>query len=76
MPYYFWIVLEKANATGAVISMLCGVVGFLLLNQFKVSMFGTTAIVPGILISVLTFVVGSLVGKKTSDDTLKLFFDK
>ena len=52
--------------------MLCGVVGFLLLNQFKVSMFGTTAIVPGILISVLTFVVG----KKTSDDTLKLFFEK
>lgn len=75
-PIIFGLYWKKANATGAVISMLCGVVGFLLLNQFKVSMFGTTAIVPGILISVLTFVVGSLVGKKTSDDTLKLFFDK
>lgn len=71
-PIIFGLYWKKANATGAVISMLCGVVGFLL----KVSMFGTTAIVPGILISVLTFVVGSLVGKKTSDDTLKLFFDK
>lgn len=75
-PIIFGLYWKKANATGAVILMLCGVVGFLLLNQFKVSMFGTTAIVPGILISVLTFVVGSLVGKKTSDDTLKLFFDK
>lgn len=73
-PILFGLYWKKANATGAILSSVIGVVSFLLMTTYKVSIFGTTPIVPSIVVSIAAFVVGSLIGKKTDEETLKLFY--
>ncbi|MEG0291918.1 MAG: sodium/pantothenate symporter [Anaerovoracaceae bacterium] len=74
-PILFGLYWKKANKTGATLSSILGVASFIILSSFGVSIFGTTPIVPSILIAIITFIVGSLLGKDTDDETLKIFFD-
>ncbi len=73
-PILFGLYWKKANATGAIISTVIGVAAFLIISTTGYSFFGTTAIVPSILIAIITFIIGSLIGKKPDDETLELFF--
>lgn len=73
-PILLGLYWKKANATGAILSSVIGVVCFLLMSNFKVSIFGTTPIVPSIVISIVVFIVGSCFGKKPDEDVIKLFF--
>lgn len=73
-PIIFGLYWKKANATGAIFSSIIGIASFLLLTTYKVSILGTTPIVPSIVISITVFVVASLFGKKPDAQTLKLFF--
>lgn len=73
-PILFGLYWKKANATGAVLSSIIGVVCFLLMTTYKVNIFGMTPIVPSIVVSIIVFVIGSLIGKKSDEETLKLFF--
>ncbi|WP_331655373.1 sodium:solute symporter family transporter, partial [Aminipila sp.] len=73
-PILFGLYWRRANATGAVLSALCGVTSFILMNTLGISIAGTTPIVPSIIISIAAFVVGSFVGPQTDEGTLTLFF--
>ena len=65
---------KGANSTGVIISSLFGPIIYILLKQSNFSFFGFDAIVPSIIITLLLFVVGSLLGKKTSKEKLEVFF--
>lgn len=72
-PTLFGLYWERANSTGAMISMLGGCASFFWFNMTKVSWSGTTAIVPTLLIAAFLFIIGSYVGKAESKETIKLF---
>lgn len=63
-----------ANATGAVLSAVVGPILFIFLSVKKVALYGTNPIVPTVLITVIIFVVGSLLGKKTPKEKLDRIF--
>lgn len=65
---------KGANSTGAILSSLLGPIIFIILKQIKFNFFGFDPIVPAILITLILFVVGSIFGKKTSEEKLKVFF--
>lgn len=65
---------KGANSTGAIISSLFGPIIFILLKQFKITFFQFDPIVISIIITLILFVIGSLIGKKTSEEKLKVFF--
>ncbi|NLP30710.1 MAG: sodium/pantothenate symporter [Clostridiales bacterium] len=74
-PIVFGLYWKKANATGAIASTIIGVAAFLIISSTGFSLGGTTAIVPSIIITIIVFVVASLIGKKSDEETLQLFFD-
>ncbi|WP_427043135.1 sodium/panthothenate symporter [Fusobacterium sp. SB021] len=74
-PIIFGIYWKRANATGAIASMVFGVASYLYFVICKVDVYGMHTVVPVIALAVIVFVVGSLVGEKTDDETLKIFFD-
>ncbi len=79
-PIIFGLYWRKANATGAICSIILGISCFLVLSNLEAwfgitwSFFGTTAIVPSIIFTIVVFIVASLVGKKSDVETIELFF--
>lgn len=73
-PIIFGLYWRKANATGAILSAICGVTAFIIMNSMGTSIGGTTPIVPSIVIAIVVFIIGSLLGPKTDERTLTLFF--
>lgn len=73
-PILFGLYWKGANAAGAITSTVVGVAAFLIISTKGISIGGTTAIVPSIIITIIAFLVGSIIGKKTDEETLKLFF--
>jgi sodium/pantothenate symporter len=63
-PILFGLYWKKANATGCIFSIIAGVGSFIAISSSGMSFFGFSAIVPAIMIAVLAFVVGSLIGDK------------
>lgn len=57
----FW---KKANATGAISSMLAGLISYIAIAHFKISVFGFHAIVPALFIGLLAFLLGNICHKK------------
>ena len=74
-PIIFGIYWKRANATGAIASMIFGVITYLYFVICKVNVYGMHQIAPVIFLTVLVFIIGSLVGEKTDEETLKTFFD-
>ena len=72
-PILFGLYWRKANASGAVLSMLTGCAAFFFFTITKVSVCGTTAIVPSLSVSVIAFVLGSLFAKAEDETLLKNF---
>ncbi len=73
-PILFGLYWRHANAAGALFSSISGVAGYLIIKTTGWSMGGTRAILPAILISIAVFLIASLLGKKTEDKTIALFF--
>ena len=80
-PILFGLYWKKANALGSVMSSVLGVAAFLFISSWNtghpdavISLFGTSPIVPSILISIAAFVIFSLVGKKPDQETLDVFY--
>ncbi|MEG1642058.1 MAG: sodium/pantothenate symporter [Synergistaceae bacterium] len=72
-PILFGLYWKKANSTGAIMSILSGAGSFFYFTISKTSFYGTTAIVPTILISAFCFVLGSLLGKSERKEILDIF---
>ena len=66
---FLWVIVlglywDKANAYGAVSSMLVGLVSFILFTQFGIKLFGFNPIVPSLVFGLVAFLMGNKVGEK------------
>lgn len=75
-PILFGLYWKRANAAGALASMTVGLGSYLYLFTNKISVLGTHQIVPVIIFAIIAFIVGSYLGKPTSPEKLKIFFDE
>ncbi|MGI6721844.1 MAG: sodium/pantothenate symporter [Anaerovoracaceae bacterium] len=73
-PIVFGLYWKKANATGAIASTIISVTAYLIMKATGFTIFGVDAIVPGIAISVIAFVIGSLLGKKPRQEVIDLYY--
>ena len=68
---FLWVIVlglywDKANAYGAVSSMLVGLVSFILFTQFGIKLFGFNPIVPSLVFGLAAFLMGNKIGEKAS----------
>lgn len=66
---FLWVILfglfwKKANATGAIYSMVAGLSGYVVIAGLKLSVLGFHAIVPSLLIGLVAFFIGNRLGTK------------
>ncbi|UZP68765.1 sodium/pantothenate symporter [Desulfovibrio mangrovi] len=73
-PIVLGLYWRKANASGAVASIVTGVVVFVGLTIVKPDMGGVHAIVPTTLAALAAFVAGSFVGRPVSSGVIALFW--
>lgn len=74
-PLVLGLYWKRANSTGAIASMIFGITTYLYIEIFKVSVFGLHNVVPALIVSLVAFVIGSLLGKKPSDEIIETFFE-
>lgn len=74
-PLIFGLYWKRANSVGAIASIVFGISTYLYIEIFKVSIFGLHNVVPSIFVSFITFIIGSYIGKKPSDEVIELFFE-
>ena len=66
---FLWVIVlglywDKANAYGAVSSMLVGLVSFILFTQFGIKLFGFNPIVPSLVFGLAAFLIGNKIGEE------------
>lgn len=66
---FLWVIVlglywDKANAYGAISSMLVGLLSFMLLTEYKIKLFGFNAIVPALVFGLVAFLVANKWGEK------------
>lgn len=66
---FLWVIVlglywEKANATGAICSILAGLSCYVLMTTFKISIFSFHAIVPSLVVGLIAFIVGNQFHRK------------
>lgn len=74
-PLIFGLYWKKANATGAIFSIIFGVAFYLYIEILKINIFNLHHVVPALLVSFVAFVIGSYLGKKPDEETIKIFFE-
>lgn len=73
-PTILGLYWKKANAMGALFSIIAGVGSFMYFTIAKIKFLGMHQIVQTLLISLLAFIVGAYLGKKPDEDTIKQFW--
>ncbi|UAY77829.1 sodium/pantothenate symporter [Pasteurella canis] len=66
---FLWVIIlglywDKANAYGAISSMLIGLTTYILLTSFSIKLFNFHAIVPSLVFGLVAFLVGNKMGEK------------
>ncbi|MGL6169283.1 MAG: sodium/pantothenate symporter [Fusobacteriaceae bacterium] len=74
-PIILGLYWKRANALGAISSMIFGVASYIYFSVFKVTFYGLHQIVPVIFMSLIVFIIGSYLGKKPDDETIDIFFN-
>ena len=72
-PTLFGLYWKRANSTGALLSMAGGAAAFIFFTVTKISIAGTSAIVPTLVISTALFLAGSRFGRAEPAEKLKAF---
>ena len=72
---FLWVIVlgiywDKANAAGAISSMVVGLSSYVLLTQFGIKLFGFNAIVPALVFGLVAFILGNQLGAKNSKNGL------
>jgi sodium/pantothenate symporter len=75
-PIIFGLYWRRANATGAILSIIGGIGGYLLIQYSGWTLLGTHTIVPSMTIAVISFIAGSWLGKPPGKEVEELFFSK
>lgn len=73
-PTILGLYWKGANSTGALLSMVTGIAAYFYFTILNIKWLGMHQIVPTVLISLGAFIIGSLIGKKSDEETIKLFF--
>lgn len=73
-PTILGLYWKKANAMGAIFSMVAGVGSFIYFTITEIKFIGMHQIAQTLIISLLAFVIGTYFGKKPDEDTIKLFW--
>ena len=73
---FLWVIVlglywEKANATGAISSMLVGFISYVIIASFKISIFSLHAIVPSLVFGLIAFLIGNRFGKPSNSQAVK-----
>ncbi|MDE9481577.1 sodium/pantothenate symporter [Xenorhabdus bovienii] len=68
-PLVLGLYWEKANAYGAIGSMIIGATSYTLLASFNIQIFGFHPIVPSLLFSLLAFGIGNMIGSRKCQQT-------
>jgi len=76
---FFWPTIlglywRKANIDGAIMSIITGLVSFFIFTIYGIKPFGMHQIVPTLILALIAFVIGSLMGRKNDAETIALFF--
>lgn len=71
---FLWVIVlglywNKANATGAVFSMIAGLSSYVLMGIFKVKILSFHIIVPALLIGLIAFLIGNKIGAEEKTST-------
>jgi len=74
LPLLLGLYWKRANAPGALASLVTGVLGFVLMQQFLKRFLGMHCIVPAVLLAGAVFVTVSLVTPPPSERVLRLFW--
>jgi len=74
-PIVLGMYWRRANAAGALSSMIAGVAVFVLLSVFKAPLGGIHPIVPACVISLLAFWLGNRFGRAVPDEVVRLFWE-
>lgn len=74
-PLILGLYWKKANAMGAIASMVLGITTYLYIEIFKISIFGLHNVIPSLTVSLVAFIVGSFLGKKPNDEIIETFFE-
>ena len=72
-PTLFGLYWKRANSTGALLSMAGGAAAYFFFTLTKISIAGTSAIVPTLAISTALFIIGSRFGRAEPAEKLKAF---
>lgn len=72
-PTLFGLYWKRANSTGALLSMAGGAAAYFFFTLTKVSVCGTTSIVPTLAVSTALFIAGSLFGRAEPAEKLRAF---
>ena len=72
-PTLFGLYWKRANSTGALLSMAGGAAAYFFFTLTKISIAGTSAIVPTLVISTALFIAGSRFGRAEPAEKLKAF---
>ena len=72
-PVILGLYWKRANATGAIASIIVGIAVFFALGIIKPDMGGIHAIVPTLLAALIAFLAGAFWGSPPSKETSKLF---
>lgn len=59
----FGLYYKKANATGAIWSMMAGLASYVIIAYFKIALWDLHAVVPALVIGLVAFLVGNQVGE-------------
>lgn len=62
-PLILGLYWKKANATGAIVSIFSGITIYLTLEILQTKILGLHNIIPGLVVAIIFFVVGSYFGK-------------
>lgn len=73
-PTILGLYWKKANATGAILSIVFGIGSFFIFTIYKIKPLGMHQIVPTLIVALLAFIIGSVFGKETDKKTLELFW--
>ena len=73
-PTILGLYWKKANASGAIWSIITGLTSFFIFTIYKIKPLGMHQIVPTLALALLAFVLGSVFGKENDEETLTLFF--
>lgn len=75
-PIILGLYWKRANAAGAVLSIITGVSVFMFLSISKFPIFGLHAIVPTLAVAALAFALGNRLGQPAPEDVVKLFWEE